>query len=220
MEERSPVPGGAEHAPERDDRRTITVEEEAGSAAFVEAWDTHAATVTRSRRRFPTRLLREVLQTAVLAIVLFAGTRSVVQGREVNGPSMQPTYESGQRVFVTRYFFHGPRRGDVVVFHPPAVSKDDFIKRVIGVPGDHVSVRDGEVRVNGERLEESYLSAAQTTCFGRWCEVTLGEDQYFVMGDNRPNSSDSRTWGPVKGDRIVGKTWLLYYPFSDFGLAP
>jgi signal peptidase I len=192
-----------------------------GSSAYVEAWDQHAALASPAPApggRF--RPLREALQVALIAAVLFVGTRTVVQGREVRGPSMQPTYHSGQRLFVTRYFFSEPHRGDVVVFHPPTPSKDDYIKRVIGVPGDHIVVKDGRVWVNGEERAESYRAGAQTTCFGRYCDVVLGEGEYYVLGDNRPNSSDSRIWGPVKRDRIVGKAWLLYYPFSDFGLAP
>ncbi len=221
MERFSPDPQGDQYAPASDDHQPKSAnEDDSGSAAYVAVWDAHSARVSTVRRRSSLRLVREVAQTALLALVLFAGTRSVVQGREVHGPSMQPTYHTGQRVFVTRYFFHGPRRGDVIVFHPPAVGRDDFIKRVIGVPGDHVMVKDGQVSVNGALLEEPYLSEAQTTCVGRYCDVTLGEGEYFVMGDNRVNSSDSRSWGPVQRDRVVGKTWLLYYPFSDFGFAP
>ena len=192
-----------------------------GSSAYLEAWEQHVA----NRPAAPTqggrlRPLRDVLQVALIAAVLFVGTRTVVQGREVRGPSMQPTYHSGQRLFVTRYFFSEPHRGDVVVFHPPTPSKDDYIKRVIGVPGEHVVVRDGRVWINGEERAASNGARGQTTCFGRYCELVLQEGEYYVLGDNRPNSSDSRMWGPVKRDRIVGKAWLLYYPFTDFGLAP
>ena len=191
-----------------------------GSAAYAEAWDWYGGRHAPALRSGGFRVVREVLQVALIALLFFVGTRTVVQGREVRGPSMQPTYHSGQRLFVTRYFFGRPERGDVVVFHPPAAGRDDYIKRVIGVPGDHVVVKDGRVVVNGQQVEERYLSVAQTSCFGRYCDVTLGPDEYFVMGDNRANSSDSRMWGVVKRGQIVGKTWLLYYPFSDFGLAP
>ena len=191
-----------------------------GSAAYVEAWDWYGDRRPAPRSAGGRRLVREALQVALIALVFFVGTRTVVQGREVRGPSMQPTYHSGQRLFVTRYFFSDPKRGDVVVFHPPAAGRDDYIKRVIGVPGDHVVVKDGRVFVNGQQVEERYLTGMQTNCFGQYCDVTLDPDEYFVMGDNRPNSSDSRVWGPVKGGQIVGKAWLLYYPFSDFGLAP
>jgi len=192
-----------------------------GSAAYTAAWDEYIAGQRRGTTRGSAlRFAREAVQIALIAAILFVGTRTVVQGREVRGPSMQPTYHTGQRLFVTRYFFSDPGRGDVVVFHPPTASSDDYIKRVIGGPGDRVVVRDGLVTVNGQVLEESYLGdGIQTLCSGRFCDVTLGPDQYYVMGDNRPNSSDSRAWGPIDGDTIVGKAWLLYYPFSEFGLA-
>jgi len=193
-----------------------------GSAAFLDAWNVEGVRQRRTAtRRSTLRVARETVQVLLFAVLLLAGTRTVVQGREVRGPSMQPAYHTGQRLFVTRYFFHGPSHEDVVVFHPPAPSQDDYIKRVIGVPGDRVQVKNGRVTVNGVTLDESYLTPGQqTTCSGRWCDVTLGEDEYFVMGDNRPNSSDSRVWGPVQREKIVGKAWLLYYPFTDFGLAP
>src|SRR5262249_26720327 len=166
------------------------------------------------------RILRELALTVLFAGVIFFGSRAVVQGREVLGPSMAPTYHTGQRLFVLRYFFHNPSAGDVVVFHPPVPSKDDYIKRVIAVPGDHIVIHDSRVTINGRPLDEPYLNGITTPCNGRWCDVTLGKDEYFVMGDNRGVSSDSRYWGPVTGDRIVGHAWLLYYPFSDFGLVP
>ena len=207
--------------PDPIDPRSRVRGPDSGSSAYTEAWDEYATgRAAAPMRGGKLRLVRETLQVALIAAVLFVGTRTVVQGREVRGPSMQPTYHSGQRLFVTRYFFSEPHRGDVVVFHPPTPSKDDYIKRVIGVPGDHVVVKDGRVWVNGEERFESYRVGAQTTCFGRYCAITLREGEYYVLGDNRPNSSDSRAWGPVRRDRIVGKAWLLYYPLSEFGPAP
>jgi signal peptidase I len=91
---------------------------------------------------------------------------------------------------------------------------------VIGVPGDRVAVRDGRVFVNGIELDEPYVARGQSACFTRWCDVTLAPGQFYVMGDNRANSSDSRAWGPVTQGNIVGRAWLLYYPLSEFGLAP
>lgn len=189
-----------------------------GSGGYVQAWDRHAARAqAASGRRRLLRVIREGAQTAVLALVLFLGARSVAHGWEVRGPSMQPTYHTGQRIFVAKYLFHGPRRGDVVVFEAPFAGRDDLIKRVIGVPGDHVLIKDGRVWVNGELLDERYLRGVATFCSGRWCDITLGPDEYYVMGDNRPNSGDSRLWGPLNGDAIAGKAWLVYYPFTDFG---
>jgi signal peptidase I len=162
------------------------------------------------------RVAREVLLTAAFSVLLLIGTRTVAQGREVFGPSMQPTFQQGQRVAIGKYLFGGPGRGDVIVFHPPAPTKDEYIKRVIGLPGDHVQVQGGQVSVNGVPLNEPYLHQVVTTCAGPRCDITLGADQYYVMGDNRPNSSDSRAWGPVAGDRISGKAWLRFFPFTDF----
>lgn len=222
-----------------------------GSAAYVAAWDAHVRRTghlsERKRRDQNLRLAREVLETAIFALIMFLGVRLIVQNFRVEGLSMDPTYETGQYVLVNkalfsrlnldaisdwvpvwdsddraRYLFRRPHRGDVVVFHPPIANSNDrdFIKRVIGEPGDRVEIRDGRVFVNGRLVDETYLPPVQTTCFGQYCEVTLGADEYYVLGDNRPNSSDSRYWGPVSGDKIVGRAWLIYLPFSDFGPAP
>jgi signal peptidase I len=201
----------------------------------------------RQRRSHNLRLAREIVETGIFAVLMFLAVRAVVQNFRVEGLSMDPTYESGQYVLVNkavygrldlnaisdlvpfwesdekpRYLFHQPHRGEVVVFEPPLPNGNDrdFIKRVIGVPGDHVEIRDEQVFVNGQMLDEGYIPGVRTACFGQWCDVTLDSDQYFVMGDNRPNSSDSRYWGPVTGDKIIGKAWLIYLPFSDFGPAP
>lgn len=201
----------------------------------------------RQRRSHNLRLAREIVETGIFAVLMFLAVRAVVQNFRVEGLSMDPTYQTGQYVLVNkalysrldlkaisdlvpfwqsdgnpRYLFHKPRRGEVVVFEPPVPNggQRDFIKRVIGVPGDHVEIREEQVFVNGQRLDETYIAGVRTACFGQWCDITLDDDQYFVMGDNRPNSSDSRYWGPVSGDKIIGKAWLIYLPFSDFGPAP
>jgi signal peptidase I len=158
--------------------------------------------------------------TLAIVALVFLATRSVAQGREVLGPSMQPTYHSGQRIFVTSYFLGSPSRGDVIVFKPPVNQNEDYIKRVIGLPGDHVQIDGGVVYVNGQELSEPYLHDVNTDCAGRWCDVTLGPNQYYVMGDNRPNSSDSRFWGPVSGSAIAGRAWLRFYPLDQFKLDP
>jgi signal peptidase I len=222
-----------------------------GSTAYVVAWDAHvralAGAQARRRRTQNLRLAREVIETGIFALLMFLSVRMVVQNFRVEGLSMDPTYHTGQYVLVNkaiysrldlsaiadlvpfwswdddgRYLFHGPRRGEVVVFEPPPPNRGDrdFIKRVIGTPGDRIEVRDELVFVNGQQLDEPYLGPVRTACFGQWCDVTLGPDQYFVMGDNRTNSSDSRAWGPVSGDHIIGKALWVYLPVSDFGPAP
>jgi signal peptidase I len=215
-----------------------------GSAAYVKAWDRYAAKASPKRRQ--PGLIREAVQTLVVALLIFVGTQTVVQGREINGPSMEPNYHAGERLFLNKavyfhvnleklsqivpfldsdnqyaYLFHGPRRGEVIVFHPPFPSHDDLIKRVIGTPGDHVVIRNGVVTVNGQRIAEPYLEhGVRTSCDTGWCDITLRPGQYYVMGDNRSNSSDSRLWGPVQAGSIVGKAWFISFPFSDFGWAP
>ena len=204
-------PSSHHHTPSRSDT---------GSAVYIAAWDRYEAQGRPAGRHGGARrILREGLLMAVLAVVLFAGTRSVAHGREVRGPSMQPTYHNGQRILIARHFFGSLHRGDVIVFKPPTAGRDDLIKRVIGVPGDRVVIRGGRVWVNGMELDDLHAHGAPTSCAGRWCDVALGPGEYYVMGDNRPNSSDSRIWGPVQRDHIEGKAWLLYYPFGDFGLV-
>jgi signal peptidase I len=201
----------------------------------------------RRRRTQNLRLARELVETGIFALLMFLAVRSVVQNFRVEGLSMDPTYETGQYVLVNkalysrlnlkalsgivpfwhsddeaRYIFHAPQRGEVVVFVPPVPNRGDrdFIKRVIGEPGDHVAIRNEQIFINDQLLEEPYLPGIRTACFGQWCDIILGPDEFFVLGDNRSNSSDSRYWGPVPGNQIVGKAWLIYLPFGDFGPAP
>lgn len=122
------------------------------------------------------------------------------------------------------YPFYQPRRGDIVVFEYPQDVTKDYIKRVIGLPGDQVVIRDGQVLVNGRELDQPYLLGSPTYCLsGYACQsdpVTVPEGHLFVMGDNRGNSSDSREWGALPFDRVVGQAWLIYYPIREWGLVP
>nr|AQS30056.1 hypothetical protein [uncultured bacterium] len=145
----------------------------------------------------------------------------LIQPFYVSGPSMEPNFHNNEYIIVDQvtYRFRTPHRGDVVVFKWPQNTAISFIKRVIGLPGETVEVRDGRVTVynkqtpNGTVLSEAYLQGVDTPNEAR---RTLGKDEYFVMGDNRHNSSDSRIWGPVARHLIVGKVWVVIYPFSDF----
>jgi signal peptidase I len=232
----------------RGDQPTVV---DRGELAFIDAWDRSAADMRRAAPAVPTRptllLTREIIETAILALAIFLAVRGVVQNFRVDGSSMDPTYANGQYVLVNKLLyarvdpgpvarflpflglsdephnlFRGPRRGEVIVFHPPLPNSDDrdFIKRVIGLPGEHVQVHDNHVFINGQEVIEPYLHNVQTFCGGQQCDVQLGDDQYYVLGDNRTNSSDSRLWGPVSADKIVGKAWYIYLPKDDFGPAP
>lgn len=144
----------------------------------------------------------------------------------VYGSSMEPNFETGDYLIVDElsYKLDSPKRGDVIVLRPPLADQKQthYIKRIIGLPGETVLVRNGEVTIinkqypNGFVLKEPYLKFESN----RGAEYTLGTDEYFVMGDNRPVSSDSRNWGPLKGSEITGRAFLRLYPFSQIQLLP
>lgn len=151
----------------------------------------------------------------IYALVNLASARFVV-----DGPSMQPNFATGQYVIVSRvnYLLTDPQHGDVVVFNYPGDPTQDYIKRVIGVPGDTVEIRDTHVFVNGLELTEPYINEPCSTGMCRNDRWTLGSDQFFMMGDNRNHSSDSRAFGPVARHFIVGKALIRYWPPQDWGI--
>jgi len=160
--------------------------------------------------------LVDVLETLVLSVVLFVSINLVSARIRVDGESMEPTLVSGEYVIVSRlsYRLGSPQRGDIIVFHFPRDPKEEYIKRVIGLPGDVVEVNNGSVFVNGQPLDETYLHV-KTNYVGTW-DVPAG--QLFVLGDNRNNSSDSHDWGTVPMDYVVGKALLVYWPPPAWGL--
>lgn len=164
--------------------------------------------------------LRETVETIVLAVVIFLLLQVVVRNFRILGDSMLPTLETGQFVLVERvtYRFSEPRRGDIVVFEYPRAPQEDFVKRVIGLPGETVEIQGGSVYINGNPLVEPYVAGQQTLSY-RPIRITLGADEYFVMGDNRAASSDSRTWGPLPRRNIIGRAWLSYWPPSRWGFV-
>ncbi len=163
------------------------------------------------------KLIREVLETILLTVVIFLVVNTVTGRFRIEGQSMEPTLHDGQYLIINKltYKFHPPQRGDVVVFHFPKDPSRDFIKRVIGLPGERVEIRAGRVFINGQLLYEPYI-ASPATYSGSW---TLGPDEYFVLGDNRRNSSDSHNGWLLPRDQIVGKAWLSYWPPSRWGLV-
>lgn len=152
----------------------------------------------------------DIVQTLGLAIVLFFGINAVSARVRVDGTSMIPTLENGEFVLVNKisYRFADVDRGDIIVFHFPMNPDEELVKRVIGLPGDHVSVQAGTVFVNGQLLNEPYIASAPSYS-GEW-DVLDG--QLFVLGDNRNNSNDSKDWGLLPFDKVVGKAVLIYWP--------
>ncbi len=166
-------------------------------------------------------IIREILQIVLLALVVFFALHFLIQNFRIEGTSMEPNLHNRQYVLVnkTAYWFgSNPSRGDVIVFQAPDQPQYDRIKRVIGMPGETVEVkRDGTVYIDGEILEEPYLSSNTGGLAGTW---VVPSDEYFVMGDNRGVSYDSRNGGPIPQGNIVGKAWLIIWPIGDWGFAP
>lgn len=162
------------------------------------------------------RFLLDLLQTLALSVALFLGINAVTARVLVEGFSMRPTLDNGQYVLVNKIAYRSslPEYGDIIVFHFPIDPDQDFIKRVIGLPGDEIEIGDGKVKVNGYSLSEPYIAAAPLYT-SQW---TVPEGNLFVLGDNRNNSSDSHSWGPVPLENVVGKAILVYWPPSDWRL--
>ena len=162
------------------------------------------------------RALLDILETLLISALLFWGIEKVSARILVEGVSMEPTFHNNQRVFVNRlaYTFGEPQRGDVIVFLYPNDPSQEYIKRVIGLPGDHVRVSDGAVYINDRRLVEPYIAAAPRY----QSDWTVPPDTLFVLGDNRNNSHDSHNWGPVPMKLVVGKALFIYWPPQNWSL--
>ena len=194
----------------------------------------------RGRRWFI--LGRELVETLLLALLIFLAVRSAVQNFKVEGDSMLPSLENGQYIIVNKlayaqidltkfdwipffdagdnpvhHLFGTPERGDVIVFESPNNPDRDFIKRVIGVPGDTVEIRSSVVYVNDEPLVEPYITGRTGCPCGPF---VVAPGTYFVLGDHRNNSSDSRVIGAISEEAIIGKALFSYWPLSEVGLAP
>ena len=171
----------------------------------------------------------DLVETAVIGLSFFLIVYLFfMQPHQVNGRSMVPTFESGDYVLTDKISYRtgDPERGDIIVFHAPPEAGCptgtgcDFIKRILAVPGETVAVHDGFVFVNGVKLNESYIPSDFETTSGKFINgrtVTIGPDEYFAVGDNRSHSSDSRVWGPVDKDEIVGKAFFRYWPMNQVG---
>jgi signal peptidase I len=209
-----------------------------------------APATTESRGDSARSLVWEIIQTVLLTIAIFLAVRSVVQNFRVEGASMDPTLHTGQYLLINKvlyaradgtllsglipdrtpqdtpnYIFGGPRRGDVIVFIAPGQSDKDFIKRVIGLPGETLEMRHKQIYINGSPIDEPYVhflqppssvdqEVASYDVRERYGPVTVPPDQYFVMGDNRDNSQDSRYWGFLPRDYVKGKALMVYWSYK------
>ena len=188
------------------------------------------------------RVGREIIEAVVLAAVVFMLLQVTLRNFRVDGPSMDPTLEDGQYLLVNRLVYlqvdmdrlakivpfwkagegtsrhaiHAPKRGEVIVFEFPDSNpnnpKKDFVKRVVGLPGETIRMNAGTVFVNEVELDEPYLAEKDGS---HAAEITLGEVEYFVLGDNRAHSNDSRSWGAVPEANLRGKAWLVYWPAPE-----
>jgi signal peptidase I len=155
--------------------------------------------------------IKDILEVAVISLVLFFSINAVSARIRIESVSMQPTLFAGNFVVVNKlaYQFGEPERGDIIVFeYPPDPEQDPYIKRVIGLPGEQVQIVDGKVMIDGFTIPEPYL-VSETRQDGQW---TVPEESLFVMGDNRMNSSDSRSWGYVPMENVIGKAMVVYWP--------
>lgn len=161
------------------------------------------------------QFLKDIFETLLLSALLFFVINAVTARVRVDGFSMVPTFEGGEFVIVSKlsYKLGEPERGDILVFHQPRDPDEDYIKRVIGLPGETVRVNDGQVLIDGQVLEEAYINAAPTYT-GSW---VVPEEMIFVLGDNRNNSSDSHSWGALSMNNVIGKAVFVYWPFSSMG---
>ncbi len=208
----SPVFGAAETLGD-DVPQAEPTESVDGLVPVVEATPLQKGTVLKRKRS----VIWEWVETIVIALILALILRTfVVQPYEVHLSSMVPTLVEGDFILVSKlaYKLGSAQRGDVVVFIPPNGSDRDYVKRVIGLPGETIDIQDGQVKINGTLLVEPY--AKGTTAGGRYNHLEIPQGTVFCMGDNRLNSSDSRNFGPVSITALEGKTVLLFWPFTHF----
>lgn len=165
----------------------------------------------------------------ILETVVFIGSLFIVvylfllQPNQVKGASMEPSFQTGNYIFTSKFTYkiRDPLRGDVVVFRSPSNNDIEFIKRIIGLPGDTIRIENQEVYVNNEIINEPYISARTTLFTNGYLkegeEIIIPEKHYFVMGDNRPHSSDSREFGPIEKSSFIGQVFYRYFPVSKAG---
>jgi len=164
-------------------------------------------------------IFREFFLTLLIAAVIFGAFNFTLQTFGIYMSSMEPSFYEGQRLLVNKaiYLIDDPERGDVFIFNAPNGRNGDYIKRVIGLPGDTVEIKEGAVYVNGAKLDEPYIMNNPGYTMA---EQEISPDMYFVLGDNRNNSDDSHHGWLVPRENIIGKAWLLTWPPSEWGVVP
>jgi signal peptidase I len=167
---------------------------------------------------------RDTLTVFIIAAVIILGLQTAFQKFVVKGPSMNFTLQDGQQLVINKvvYKFHKPERGDIIIFHPPFAEQEEYIKRIIGLPGESVEIKEGVVYIHKKdgtvlTLDEPYVTRPAIQPFKGG---VIPENEYFVMGDNRNNSSDSRTGWTLPKKNIIGKACLSIWPPSKWGLIP
>jgi|ERR1700674_105384 len=182
------------------------------------------AAVPAARASTASSLLRELVEVVVLAVILYFGISFAVQTVHVEGLSMWATLDNNDYLIANKidYRLHSPQRGDIIILRPPTDNSKDFIKRVIALPGERLLIRDGYVYINGHKLDEPYLPEAWNS-MNNWPPdgsvdgKVVPANEYFVMGDNRNKSQDSRIFGFIGRDRIDGRAWFRIWPLNNFG---
>lgn len=170
----------------------------------------------------------DILEVIVFAVgIFFFVYLLIMRPHKISGQSMMPNFPDAEYLLTEKvtYYTRNPQRGDVVVLTPPpsVSTTDEFIKRVIGLPREKIMIHNGHVYINDRLLSESYLKDSVITNGGTFLEddkeYTVPDNQYFVMGDNRPNSSDSRYWGPITKSEMTGRAWIIYWPLNLSGVV-
>ena len=160
-------------------------------------------------------MIRELLETVISAgIIAFIIITFIGQVTVVRGASMEPTLHNNERLIANKisYRFETPERGEIIIFRPPLEIKRNYIKRIVGIPGDKIEIANGEIYLNDKKLEESYV---KNRSYENMPTTIVPDNSFFVLGDNRPNSSDSRYWGFVPRKNVVGKAWVIFWPLNE-----
>jgi signal peptidase I len=163
-------------------------------------------------------MIRELLETVISAgIIAFIIITFIGQVTVVRGASMEPTLHNNERLIANKisYRFETPERGEIIIFRPPLEIKRNYIKRIVGIPGDKIEITNGEIYLNDKKLEESYV---KNRSYENMPPTIVPDNSFFVLGDNRPNSSDSRYWGFVPRKNVVGRAWIVFWPLNKIRL--